>query len=378
MPRVKIGDLIHVARLRRTLLRRDRWSRERLLEHQSRELAALREFASLKSPFYFRFHEGLADHPLEELPVLTKQEVMQSFDEIVTDSSIRLAALERHVAQAHAAARFGGRYVVSASSGDTGRRGLFVFSPDEWVATLASYHRPLWWAGLNPNLSQIFDPVRSVIYTSPVPWHQAAQVREAARSRLMPSLHIDATRPAAEVVDELNEWQPQYVGTHASLARALAHEQLHGRLRITPAVVAVGGEVLTAEARREIEAAWGTVLFDTYRASETGVLAAECPEHRGLHLCEDLHVIEVVDAQGRPVPPGEFGERVLVTTLYRRTQPLIRYELGDRVRLSPRACPCGRPFRLIDAVQGRVDMIPRGATGKEAPVRPVALEEKTE
>jgi phenylacetate-CoA ligase len=46
-----------------------------------------------------------------------------------------------------------------------------------------------------------------------------------------------------------------------------------------------------------------------------------------------------------------------VTVLAGRTQPLIRYELDDSVRLAAAPCPCGRPFRLIDAIQGRVEEV---------------------
>jgi phenylacetate-coenzyme A ligase PaaK-like adenylate-forming protein len=43
----------------------------------------------------------------------------------------------------------------------------------------------------------------------------------------------------------------------------------------------------------------------------------------------------------------------LVSVLFSRTQPLIRYELSDSVVTTDRPCPCGRTFRLIEGVQGR-------------------------
>jgi len=104
------------------------------------------------------------------------------------------------------------------------------------------------------------------------------------------------------------------------------------------------------------EAAWGKKPFDVYAATETAGIASECDLHRGMHLFEDLVITEVVDEDNRPVPPGVYGEKVLVTVLFSRTLPLIRYEMSDSVRpaTSP-YCPCGRPFALIDGVQGRVE-----------------------
>jgi phenylacetate-coenzyme A ligase PaaK-like adenylate-forming protein len=96
-----------------------------------------------------------------------------------------------------------------------------------------------------------------------------------------------------------------------------------------------------------------------------------------MHVNEDLLVVEVVDEVNRPVPPGTFGEKVLVTVLFNRTQPLIRYELSDRVRLSTLNCSCSSPFPLIDAVEGRSEELLRfpSLTGsREVSVHPLVLE----
>ena len=75
----------------------------------------------------------------------------------------------------------------------------------------------------------------------------------------------------------------------------------------------------------------------------------------GLHLFEDQVLLEVVDDEYRPVPAGEPGSRLLITNLFNRTQPLIRYELNDLLTVSPDPCPCGRPFPLLKSVEGRSD-----------------------
>jgi phenylacetate-CoA ligase len=74
-----------------------------------------------------------------------------------------------------------------------------------------------------------------------------------------------------------------------------------------------------------------------------------------MHLFEDLVIPEVVDDEYRPVSPGEPGDRLLVSVLFSRTIPLVRYEITDRVRLATESCPCPLPFRLVEAVEGRTD-----------------------
>ncbi len=140
------------------------------------------------------------------------------------------------------------------------------------------------------------------------------------------------------------------------MARILAEEQFARRLRISPDKVFTSSEVLTDETRRRVKAAWGDEPFNQYGATETADIAAEYKSCRHMHVFEDLVLVEVVDDKYRLVPRGEFGAKLLVTTLFGRTQPLIRYEINDSVRLSAESCPIsGLPFGFIDGIQGRVE-----------------------
>ena len=101
--------------------------------------------------------------------------------------------------------------------------------------------------------------------------------------------------------------------------------------------------------------AWNRGL-NNYGATETGAYTAGgCDRHTGLHLFEDQIQFEVVDDEYQPVPDGEQGSRLLITNLFNRTQPLIRYELNDLIIRSPDPCPCGRPFPLLKSIEGRSD-----------------------
>ena len=116
--------------------------------------------------------------------------------------------------------------------------------------------------------------------------------------------------------------------------------------------------------------------FDVYAATEAAGIASECRIHAGLHLFEDLVVTEVVDGDNQPVPPGTPGEKFLVTVLFGRTQPLIRYEMSDSIISSHRVlCPCGRPYRLIECVQGRIEeaLSFPAQSGGQVTIRPAAL-----
>jgi phenylacetate-coenzyme A ligase PaaK-like adenylate-forming protein len=94
-----------------------------------------------------------------------------------------------------------------------------------------------------------------------------------------------------------------------------------------------------------------------------------------MHFFEDLVIAEVVDEHYRPVPLGEYGARVLITPLFSRTQPLIRYELNDSVRVSGEAHSCRLPFSVLDSVQGRIEdalSLP-SLTGGKVEVQPLVF-----
>jgi phenylacetate-coenzyme A ligase PaaK-like adenylate-forming protein len=199
-------------------------------------------------------------------------------------------------------------------------------------------------------------PPRAALIAASAPWHYSARVGQALANRVAPALRLDAGAPLAELVGRLNEWRPEALATYPSVLRQLAAEQLAGRLAIPLANIATSAEVLTTEVRGLVRQAWSIEVQDTYGATEYAPIASEC-RHGRKHLFENGAVVEVVDEHGRTVPAGEQGARILLTVLGRFTQPLIRYELSDLVRLSEEPCPCGRPYRVIEAIDGREEDI---------------------
>ena len=336
---------------RRRLRGREHWTTPQLHAHQQRALTMLREHAVARSPFYRRFHRGLERAPLTRLPPLSKATLMDAFDEASTDRTLRLADLQAYLDDERSDERFG-RYWVAATSGSSGRRSIIPTDAAEWAAVIASYARANEWAGVRAGLRH---RTRMAVVSSRTAWHQSARVAASVRSPLVDSVRLDAAAPLVEVVDQLNAAQPEVLVGYASMIRTLADEQLAGRLRIAPRAVNSSSEVLSPASRDLATRAWGRPPFDVYAATETGGIAAECAHHTGMHLFEDLVIAEVVDADYRPVPDGESGDRLLVTVLSSRTLPLIRFELTDRVRLSTARCPCDRPFRLVSGIEGRTD-----------------------
>jgi phenylacetate-CoA ligase len=357
--------------VREGLGRRDRWSRERLERHQADALGRLRAHAMARSPWYRRTFAGLEGAPLEELPVLTREDLVAHRDDIVTDPRLRGDVLERWLTDRPDDPLLG-RYWLVATSGSSGQPLTLPFDEAEWAHVLASFVRGSDWAGLRAGPLR---RVRIAAVGTTRAWHMSGRAALTLPAAWSNTISLDVAEPLDRSVERLNAWRPNLLVVYPSIAGVLADEQLAGRLSIEPDVVMCGAEVLTADVRRRVEAAWGARIVDHYAASETAGIASECEARRGLHLYEDLLIVEVVDAGNRPVPSGVFGERLLVTVLFGRTLPLIRYELHDSVRLAEGWCSCGRPYRLLDRVAGRSEetiSLP-GPGGRSVAVHPVVI-----
>lgn len=239
--------LLRLLRYRSILAARDRWTRQRLLEYQDAELRKVRAFALSRSAFYRRFHKGLESAPLEALPVLTKDMLMENFDSLATVSRVRRASVESHLAGPHADGRYLGRYRVSATSGTTGRKGHFLFDTEEWLWVLASYARASDFADVPAGL---FHRLRLAVVSTRTPWHQSAQVGASLRSRWVPALRLDSTDPIDSLERQLNAFRPDSLVGYATMLGVLAESQLAGRLAIHPRAVFSASEVLTPELRR--------------------------------------------------------------------------------------------------------------------------------
>jgi phenylacetate-CoA ligase len=354
------------------LRKHENWSRSQLETYQTEGLRDLRQYAYERSPFYQKFHKGLTKRPLHELPVLTKAMMMEHFDELVTDRTLHLEEVRSYASQAEAGQRYKNHYWVNATSGSTGHPGFFLFDDAEWTAVLASFARSQEWSGISINLTK---RQRMATVASISPWHMSSQVAATVKSWWRPSLRVPASQPLSKTVEELNAWQPEVVVSYASMSGILAEEQHAHRLHIQPKVVYTASEILTPQTRKRIKEAWGIKPFNQYVATEAASIAAEHQSCRHMHFLEDLVITEIVDEKYRPVPPGEYGAKILVTTLFSRTQPLIRYEISDSVRVSAEPHNCGLPFAVLESIQGRVEdsLTLPAASGGQVLIRPLVI-----
>jgi phenylacetate-CoA ligase len=351
----RIAELARGMRAMKAARERERWTPEQMRDHQRRALDALVRDVVARSPFYRERYAGLiTDAPVEPavLPPLDKATLMDNLDGAICDPRLRGRDLSAHLLDEEPLL---GEYRVMASSGSTGTPSVYVYSRADWTGVLAQFLRYNELCGVRPRLPRL----RIAAIGAPSLASMTQRISQSADVGVHRVLRLAVTDPIPRLVEALNAFRPHALNAYPSVAALLADEQLAGRLRIAPRMVSTSSELRTPEMGRRIERAFGVTPFDLYGTTE-GLWGVDCERHAGIHLFEDWCIIE------------QDGDRLLVTNLFNRTLPLIRFEISDVVTLDRRPCACGRTLPRLQRISGRLDDVLHlpGAHGASVPVHP--------
>ncbi len=141
---------------------------------------------------------------------------------------------------------------------------------------------------------------------------------------------------------------PEHLYSLYQLSHQMDPEQIYP---IKPRLLLSGGNTLRKSIRDKLRNFFQVPVVDFYASKEFGQIAATCPENTGYHINEWM-ILEIVDANGEPLPAGERGQ-IALTSLRNFSMPLIRYVVGDYGRLAPNSCSCGNQWPLLLELEGR-------------------------
>jgi len=156
------------------------------------------------------------------------------------------------------------------------------------------------------------------------------------------------------IIKKLQQMNSDVIITYPSVLTTLAMKIGKGGIQeVKPRLIFTMGETLTQYCRDLVRSTFGIEVHDNYGAAEFNRLAFECNEHKGLHIITDCAVLEFL-RDGEAVDFDEEGE-IVVTGLYHRAMPFIRYQIGDAGIPIGETCECGRNWPLIKSIEGRMD-----------------------
>ncbi len=318
---------------------RERLTLRQNLDLQWQELQRLVAHAYATTPFYKRRLDeaGLqvkdlqSPADLRRLPVLTKQDIQGGFDDLWSRDYDRSQLLG------------------AATGGTTDTPVPLLRDRDCTRERMALRLRFNAWAGLFPGDKVFWLWGARTDFPQDPSWRWKFYDRHLMRRHWAPTSLLNE-QVLAQYKRELSEFRPQAIIAYPT-PLALFSEYLlaSGGGHHCPPTVISTAEPLTPEQRAIIEKAFGVRVFDHYGSRDFGMIAAECELHQGLHLNPAAVYIEHA-----PVAEGVEGvKEILVTDLLNYGMPMIRYRVNDCALPSDEACPCGRGYPLMRALEGR-------------------------
>jgi phenylacetate-CoA ligase len=325
-------------------LERTQWlSRDAMHSYQTGRLNTLLQSALAHSPWHADrlYTAGLAEAVrsgsvtlagLPHLPTMNKRDARDNVDQLVW----------------HEAPGGVFKYTTGGSSGEPL---IFYFGRMRQASDAAGRMRARRWWGVQPGEREAY------LWGAPVELNKTDRIK-TLRDRLVNQLVLNAFAMSPERMDDyldaLQAWQPRCVyGYASSVALLAAHAEARQRTLRLPQlrVVCTTGEPLYPHQRGLIGRVFGAPVANEFGSRDIGFTAHEAPGGQML-LMSESHIVEVLDAAGQPVAPGEAGEAV-ITGLTSAAQPFIRYRTGDVLRLSAEPAAGGQGLHVIAEVTGR-------------------------
>ena len=272
---------------------------------------------------------SLAD--LRALPFLTKSEIRSHSDALKSE-------------RAQGLARFN-------TSGSSGVPLIFYIGHERVSHDVAAKWRATRWWDVDIGDREI------VVWGSPIELGAQDRVRmlrdALMRTELMPAFDMSEAR-LDEFVARIRSRRPAMMFGYPSSISLIADHAARRGVRLDDLgtrVVFVTSERLYDHQREKIESAFGCPVANGYGGRDAGFIAHQCPAG-SMHLTAEDIVVEIVDRDGKVLPPGHAGE-IVVTHLATSEFPFIRYRTGDVGVLSESRCKCGRGLPVLAEIQGR-------------------------
>jgi len=324
---------------RRALEQSQWWAPETLEAHRVERLRSLLLRAGSRVPYYRDLFARIGFDPasvasiadLQRLPFLDKPLIREHTEALKADDARGLV-----------------RFNTGGSSGVP----LIFFIGSERVSrdVAAKWRATRWW-GVDIGDAEV------VLWGSPIELGSQDRIRRwrdaLMRTRLFPAFEM-SDRKVADFIAQFRAMRPRMLfGYPSAFAHIARYAQRTGeRLDdLGIKVVFVTSERLYDHQRDLIEKVFGAPVANGYGGRDAGFIAHQCP-HGSMHITAEDIIVEIVDAQGQVLPPGQSGE-IVVTHLATGDFPFIRYRTGDVGALGEQPCGCGRTLPVLQKIEGR-------------------------
>lgn len=338
-------------------------SHDKIIKLQNKRLKKLVKYAKENSSYFKKKYNGIDDNfKLNDLPITNKIDLMENFNDWLTDKNINLNKINEFTSNIDNVGRMiDGKYLIFKTSGSTGNPVTILYDKNNIdvssaVAAFRTFARREDFKRFMKNGKKTAGVFANYGFYLACGMSRYLELKMPNKKN---KITIDVNADEDEIIDELNRFNPSMLSGYPSNLSLLSDSS---KLKISPDVIITGGELLTDDVRDKLSKRFNCYVQTHYSCTEVGEIACECVEGH-LHINEDYVIVEPVDKDNNPVSYGVQSDKILVTNLANYIQPIIRYELTDRVILHNEKCKCGKNTYWLE-VEGRTDDILEFSNGK--------------
>lgn len=311
-----------------TLKNNTKKTKEQMQTLQKEKLYQLLHYAYDHSPYYKNIflQAGITKHtidttPISNFPTMDKNILMKHFDDLVTVDDVKQSELQAFDETEDLKKTFKDGYHVVHSSGSTGKPGYFIYDKEAWNQMLLAILRGALWDMNMMDILRLLWKTPRIVYIAATDgrYGGAMAVASGIEGVHAKQLSLDIKQPLHEWMDQIQKFDPNIIIGYSSAIKILAELVEDGLVQVNMERIISCGEPLNTSLRTYLEKIFQCDVVNFYGASESLALGVEMHSEEGMYLFDDMNYIEV-----------EHG-KMYVTSLYNYAQPLIRYELSDRL-----------------------------------------------
>lgn len=324
----------------------NKWSREQIISYSQKKFRYIVKYAYKHSNFYKNYYtwkgikyEDLDYIDINEIPTLSKEQVRNNFYNISTVPMDKFK-IKKAINSSELLLRVGNKYIVH-TSGSTGTPTNFIYD-SKALDVLESNFVRLSLSGNHPVCLKDF-PIKS-LYIAPVGSGYActAIAIYGMEKYKCKNVIINAQTPLNQWKEALRDFNPCYISGYPSCLNIIASLVENKELSLSPKKIITGGEPLTKENSMYYSKIFNSDTIDYYGCTESICIGASTNYYSGMYLFDDLNYIE-----------KDEENKLIITPLYNKTFPLIRYKLSDMVLNLNKRGYGSLPYTHIDKIMGR-------------------------
>ena len=317
------------------------YNRTQVDQYRKKHFGNILQFACENSPFYQSYYRHINTEQIvtpSDLPLLNKHILMENWENVVTEKTIKKNDLKKYFSTSFDfEKRFLNEYLAFHTSGSTGYPTYVVWDQGEFQFSIANYFLAVSSKMLGMNsFEDVLARKYQIAYIGIMDDYVGGNSWAYGLKQYANIVMFSVFSPIDYLCEKLDKFNPDIIMTKPSLLGELSRKQSIGELHLNLKNIIFAGEMISPIDGRDIYNYFGIRAKNSYSTCETGPIAFQTSSNdESMDILENMVWLELVDDEGNIIEDYYKLGNIVITNLYNKTMPIIRYNLGDKAYYMP-------------------------------------------